>query len=67
MVCKWFHLCPLRSFEEKKQIDFSFRDTFCSTELNWKKCARYQAEENGEYHPDELLPDGSFLQTSSES
>ncbi len=27
---------------------------------DWESCVRYRMEENGEYHPDCMLPDGSI-------
>ncbi|MDP8226905.1 MAG: uracil-DNA glycosylase [Candidatus Celaenobacter polaris] len=27
---------------------------------DWSKCVRYHLEETGQYHPDNMLPDGSI-------
>jgi len=27
---------------------------------DWSKCVRYEMEETGHYHPDNMLPDGSI-------
>ena len=27
---------------------------------DWENCVRYRMEENGQYHPDWMLPDGSI-------
>ncbi|MBN2600884.1 MAG: uracil-DNA glycosylase [Candidatus Marinimicrobia bacterium] len=27
---------------------------------NWKRCVRYDMEESGRFHPDNMLPDGSI-------
>jgi len=27
---------------------------------DWSKCVRYHLEESGQYHPDNMLPDGSI-------
>ncbi len=59
MRCKWFFVCPLRGHEEQEKIDDSYRKKYC--EGNWKSCKRYQLEEKGIEHSDDLLPDGSFL------
>ncbi|MBC8489047.1 MAG: uracil-DNA glycosylase [Bacteroidetes bacterium] len=35
--------------DEKWVNDYCFGD--------WKKCVRYEMEEDGKYHPDNMLPD----------
>ena len=58
MTCKWYQLCPLRRFERQGRIDQQWAQTYCKSESNWKACKRYQLEEEGIPHPDNLLPDG---------
>jgi len=60
MTCKWFDYCPMREFEEKELIDGHWRKEYCETEENWKNCRRYQMEEKGTYHPDNMMPDGTI-------
>jgi len=61
MVCKWYDLCPLREFEKNKKITNKFKEEYCKTESNWKNCKRYQMEEKGIYHPDNLMPNGEKI------
>lgn len=57
-VCKWYPVCPMkRFFESGKLVEKWVRD-YCFG--NWQKCVRYEMEESGRYHPDNMLPDGSI-------
>ena len=60
MVCKWYNICPLRRFERQGKLAQSWAEDFCKSDDNWKKCRRYQLEEDGIYHPDNMLPDGKI-------
>jgi len=59
MKCKWFSVCPLRKYEQEGVIDGSFRTKYC--EGNFLSCKRFQLEEKNIAHPDNLMPDGSYL------
>lgn len=61
--CKWYPLCPLRRFYEQGQLEPYWIAYYCQGD--WEDCRRYQMEERGEYHPDTLLPDGTYLEKSS--
>ena len=59
--CKWYHVCPLKSFYEEGKIDEKWIEDYC-----WGdhlKCERYIMEERGVYHPDNMMPDGSIDKT----
>ncbi len=60
MVCKWFKICPLRKLEKEERISNKWRKEYCETEDNWKNCKRYQAEEKGQHHSDNMMPDGTY-------
>ena len=60
MVCKWYDLCPLRRFEKQGKLSGRWKNEYCKTENNWKNCKRYQMEEKGIYHPDNMTPDGTI-------
>ncbi|MFO7984349.1 MAG: hypothetical protein R6U38_00675 [Desulfatiglandaceae bacterium] len=60
MTCKWYLLCPLRRFERSGLLDQTWAEAYCKTDTQWKACRRYQLEEAGRYHPDNMLPDGSI-------
>ena len=59
MKCKWYPVCPLRRHEKEGRIDEYWKNTYCLGE--YTRCRRYQMEEKGVPHSDELLPDGSYL------
>jgi len=48
----------MKFFYEQGKLDKKWIQEYCYS--NWKKCARYKMEEDGEYHPDNMLPDGSI-------
>ena len=56
--CKWFRVCPMRRFNEKGLVDDSYILSFCKGD--WSRCVRYRLEEQGAYHPDSMLPDGTI-------
>jgi len=60
MPCKWFAVCPLRRFEKQGKITNRWRKEYCESEKNWMNCVRYQLEEKGEPHPDNMLPNGKI-------
>ena len=55
--CKWYPVCPMRRFYEEGKLNQKWIELYCKGD--WESCIRYQMEENGEYHPDWMLPDGS--------
>ena len=61
MACKWYEVCPLRRLEREGKIDETWASAYCTSEDNWEHCKRYQLEERGIAHADNLLPDGSTL------
>jgi len=60
MVCKWFHVCPLRRFEKQGKISDIWKNKYCLSKENWKNCNRYQMEEKGIPHDDNMLPSGKI-------
>ncbi|MBS3812770.1 uracil-DNA glycosylase [Candidatus Bipolaricaulota bacterium] len=56
--CKWYEVCPMRRFNERGVLDDRWIETYCKGD--WESCQRYQMEENGDPHPDYILPDGSL-------
>ena len=57
-TCKWYNSCPLKWFYEKDMLDIKWIELYCRGD--WESCVRYQMEERDEYHPDNMLPDGSI-------
>ena len=57
MTCKWYPVCPMKRFHDMGLLDSSWIERYCRNE--YESCVRYRMEENGEYHPDTMLPDGT--------
>ncbi len=56
--CKWYPVCPMKYFFEQGKLDKKWIELYCKGD--WLNCVRYQMEENFQYHPDNMLPDGSI-------
>jgi len=61
MVCKWYEICPLKRLCEQGKIEKKWIENYCKSKDNWKNCKRYQLEEKGVPHPDNLLPNGEKI------
>ena len=59
--CKWYPVCPMKSYHEAGKLPRKWVELYCKGD--WESCVRYQKEENGEWHPDYMLPDGTFDKT----
>ncbi len=57
-ICKWFQTCPLKSYFEKKKIEVKWIEGYCFGD--YTKCERYKLEEKGDYHPDNMMCDGTI-------
>ncbi len=60
MVCKWYNVCPLRRFEREGKLDKFWAQNYCKSTNNQQNCKRYQLEEKGIFHPDNMLPNGEI-------
>ena len=58
-TCKWYCCCPVRWFTEEGKLEKRWVEEYCLGG-KWPECVRYRMEESGEYHPDNMLPDGSI-------
>ena len=56
--CKWYPVCPVKQFYEQGKLDKKWIEQYCKRD--WKNCTRYRMEEIGQYHPDNMLPDGTL-------
>jgi uracil-DNA glycosylase family 4 len=56
--CKWYTVCPMKRSYEKGILNRKWVEFYCKGD--WESCIRYKMEENGQYHPDWMLPDGSI-------
>jgi hypothetical protein len=57
-TCKWYRSCPIKRYVEEGRLERYWIENYC-LQSN-KNCARYKMEESGEYHPDNLLPNGEI-------
>jgi len=67
MTCKWYDVCPVKRFYEQGKISKKYVDNYCKSKNNYLNCKRYQLEEKGIYHSDNLLPDGTYLDSQSDN
>ncbi|MHA1190895.1 MAG: uracil-DNA glycosylase [Promethearchaeota archaeon] len=56
--CKWYQACPIKFFVDIDKLDRKWVEEYCL--IGNKSCIRYQMEENGEVHPDNMLPNGEI-------
>ena len=59
--CKWRQVCPMTRYYQEGKLDRRWIELFCKGD--WESCKRYQMEEEGIWHPDNMLPDGSIDET----
>jgi hypothetical protein len=58
MTCKWYLVCPMKRYYDEGKLDKKWIENYCHGD--YKSCVRYQMEETGKYHPDNMLPDGTI-------
>lgn len=56
--CKWYLVCPINYYTKEGKIPDVWIKKYCL--VGNKDCIRYQMEESGKYHPDNMLPDGTI-------
>ena len=54
--CKWYPVCPMKIFYERGLLEEKFILSYCKGD--WSSCIRYQKEESGIYHSDNMRQDG---------
>ena len=54
--CKWYYACPIKYYTDKGKLKPYWIENYCL--VSNKNCIRYQMEERGEHHPDNMLPNG---------
>lgn len=59
--CKWYPVCPMKRFFEQGKLDKKWIELYCKGDR--ENCVRYWLEETGQYHPDNMLPDGTIDET----
>jgi hypothetical protein len=56
--CKWYYCCPIKKFTEQGRLERYWIENYCL--VSNKDCTRYQMEGRGEYHSDNMLPNGEM-------
>ena len=51
-------MCPIKYFVDHGLLDEKWVNEYCL--VGNKECIRYQMEESGHYHPDNMLPNGEI-------
>jgi hypothetical protein len=57
-VCKWYDVCPMKRFYEQGKLEKKWIEQYCKGD--YRSCVRYRMEERGEFHPDNMLPNGEL-------
>jgi len=57
-ACHWYPVCPMKRFTEAGRLDRRWIEAYCLR--GNRDCVRFQMEEKGRYHPDNMLPDGTI-------
>ncbi|MBN1898181.1 MAG: uracil-DNA glycosylase [Spirochaetes bacterium] len=56
--CIWYAFCPMKRFVEQGLLDKKWIRKYCFGDQS--QCVRKKLEDEGKYHPDNMLPDGSI-------
>jgi len=62
-ICHWYNICPIKHFVDQNKLDRKWVENYCL--IGNKKCVRYNLEESGQFHPDNMLPDGTIMEDLS--
>ncbi len=57
-VCKWYFCCPIKYYVESGKLERKWIEEYCL--ISNIECVRYEMEEKGIPHPDNLLPNGEI-------
>ena len=60
-ICKWYDVCSIMRFTKEGRLDKKWVENYCFR--GGKNCQRYEMEERGIPHPDNMLPDGTIDET----
>jgi hypothetical protein len=56
--CEYYYSCPIKRFTEQGKLERYWIENYCL--VSNRNCIRYQMEEKGQYHPDNMLPSGEI-------
>ncbi|MBN2160358.1 MAG: hypothetical protein JW807_13260 [Spirochaetes bacterium] len=54
--CTWYTCCPIKRYTDAGNLERYWIERYCL--VSNRRCVRYRMEEEGRYHPDNMLPDG---------
>ncbi len=57
-TCDWFSVCPIKDLTAQGLIDKKWVEHYCKSDDEY--CVRRKMQEKGQYHPNNMLPDGSI-------
>lgn len=57
-VCKWYNICPIKTFFEKGKIELKWIEQYCFQGGNG--CKRMEMEDQGIFEPYNMLPNGEI-------
>ncbi len=57
-ICKWYFCCPIKYYVESGKLERKWIEDYCL--ISNTDCVRYEMEEKGVLHPDNLLPNGEI-------
>jgi len=57
-TCIWYNVCPMKRFYEAGKLEEKWVREYCW--VSNPDCVRKQMESRGQYHPDNMLPDGTI-------
>ncbi len=57
--CKWYDVCPMKTYTKQGKLERYWIENYCLVD-NHGHCLRYAMEALGQFHPDNLLPNGEI-------
>jgi len=57
-ICKWYNICPMKRYFKEGKSDIEWVKEYYWG--NYQHCIRRKMEEEGKYHHDNMLPDGTI-------
>ncbi|MHA1786413.1 MAG: uracil-DNA glycosylase [Candidatus Helarchaeota archaeon] len=56
--CFWYSVCPIKRFTDEGKLEEKWVKQYCLGDSS--DCVRKKMEEEGKYHPDNMLPNGEI-------
>ncbi len=55
--CIWYDVCPMETYTKQGKLERYWIENYCLVDHH-RHCLRYRMEQQGQYHPDNMLPNG---------